>query len=156
MFVDHKVFSMNTFSDNHVCTDDTILNNCPFFDCTATSDNRILNSTFNQASVRNYGGCYLAAFKILCRAGVICTCINWPVIMEQICCFFMSISSRFASSELIEVCDCCKGIHDVVMREHQVPHKTHSRYQPVCTWRKVCVPSEPGQGTDLSSLHKYP
>ena len=103
MFVDHKVLSMNTFSDNHVCTDDTILNNCPFFDCTATSNIRILNSTFNQASVRNYGGCYLAAFKILCRAGVICTCINWPVIMEQICCFFQVDQLKVCFIVTIEV-----------------------------------------------------
>ena len=57
MLVYYKIFNMDTLSDDYIGIDDTILNNCSFFDDTATSDNRILNSTFNQASVRNYGGC---------------------------------------------------------------------------------------------------
>lgn len=87
MFVDYEILSVNAFSDNNVCTDDTILKNGTFFDCTSTSDNTVLNSSFDQTSVGNNRGCNLAAFEILCRARVICTCINRPVIMEQICCF---------------------------------------------------------------------
>ena len=103
MFVDHKVLSMNTFSDNNVCTDDTILNNSALFDCTSTSDNTVLNSSFDQTSVGNNRGCNLAAFEILCRARVVCTCINRPVIMEQICCFFQVDQFKVCFIVTIEV-----------------------------------------------------
>ena len=60
MFVDYEILSVNAFSDNNVCTDDTILKNGTFFDCTSTSDNTVLNSSFDQTSVGNNRGCNLA------------------------------------------------------------------------------------------------
>ncbi len=86
MLVYHEIFNMDTLSDDYIGIDDTILNNCSFFDDTATSDNRILNSTLDQAAVGNNGRFHFASIKILGRAGIICTCIDRPVIMEKICC----------------------------------------------------------------------
>ena len=87
MLVYYEIFNMDTLSDDYIGIDDTILNNCSFFDDTATSDNRIFNRTLDQAAVGNNGRFHFTSIKVLRRSGIICTGVDRPVIIEIICCF---------------------------------------------------------------------
>ena len=70
-------------SDDNISGDYTVLYNCAWFDDTASSDDRILNCTLDQTAVGDNGRCYLAALKILCRAGVVGAGVDRPVWGEE-------------------------------------------------------------------------
>ena len=84
MLIYDEVFYVDAFSDDYVSGDDTVLYDSARFDHAASSDDGILDCALDQAAVGYDGRCHLAAFEILCRAGVVRTGVDRPVRAEQI------------------------------------------------------------------------
>ena len=72
------------FSFETADVSDTVLYDSARFDDAASSDDGILDCALDQAAVGYDGRCHLAAFEILCRAGVVRTGVDRPVRAEQI------------------------------------------------------------------------
>ena len=82
-FVDYFILYVNTLTYRDFSENNTVSYNSTFFNDASTTDYGILNSTFNLAAVGDYGILHICSIEILSRAGIIGTCIDWPVIMEK-------------------------------------------------------------------------
>ena len=71
-FVNYLIFHMDIFTDNTVCQDHTVFDNCALFDLTSTADNGIFYSSLNQTAIGYNGIFHVSIVKILCGAGIVC------------------------------------------------------------------------------------
>ena len=74
---------MYVFSDRCPRQKNTVLDHSTFLDDTAASDNGILDGTLDGAAIGYNGRLHIRSLIILCRAGVIGSCIDRPFIVKQ-------------------------------------------------------------------------
>ena len=107
-FVNDFILYMNIFTDCNFSEYNTVSDNSTFFYDTSTSDYGIFNSAFDLAAVGNYGIPNFGCIEILSRAGVIGTCVDWPVLMEQFLSRFVVKKIHICRIITWKVCNACK------------------------------------------------
>ena len=83
MFINHHVFHMDIFSDDHVSGYNTVLYDSSGLDLAASSDDGIFHRPLDETSVGDDRRGNYAALKILGGTGIIGSCVDGPFFVKQ-------------------------------------------------------------------------
>ena len=118
-----------------ICTrkDDTVAYYSAFLDHASTSDYGMLDGTFDQTPVGYNGVLYIRGLEVLSRAGVVCPCVDGPILIVKQAGSRLQIDQRQVS--VIETLKICNGSEEASVGNTAYILRRHcSQYLRECTW----------------------
>ncbi len=106
--IHNLVLDVGIFSDQRSRKDHAVFHNRPLLDHASASDHGIFHGSFDQASVGDNRILHATVLKVLCRAGIIGTCIDRPVLVEEACCHLAVNQRQVRVIITLEIRDRCK------------------------------------------------
>lgn len=95
-FIHNLILNVCILTNYSMSKYNTVLNDSTRFDLAATSDYGVLYGSFDDAAVGDNGILNICSLKILSRAGIVGSGVDWPFRIEQSSAVLISIKERFA------------------------------------------------------------